>query len=79
MMISSHRDIREVVAQMMQQYPCLRWESGKHHGRLRNTHTQDFVPVPFTPSDFRAAKNLRAQLRRLGEYGEGLIAAKRAH
>lgn len=79
MMISINPDVRAVVSQTLRQYPWLKWERGGRHGRLRNERTLDFIPVPATPSDFRAAKNLRAQARRLAERGEGLIAAKRAH
>lgn len=79
MMISTDPDVRAVVSQGLRQYPWLTWERGGRHGRLRNRQTLDFIPVPFSPSDHRATRNLRAQLRRLGEHGTGLIAAKRAH
>ena len=79
MLISTNPDVRAVVSQTLRQYPWLKWEQGGRHGRLRNQRTQDFIPVATTPSDVRAVKNLRAQLRRLGERGEGLIAAKRRH
>lgn len=78
MMISTDPDVRTVVSQTLRQYPWLKLERGGRHRRLRNERTLDFIPVPFTPSDFRATKNLRAQIRRLAEHGEGLIAAKRA-
>jgi hypothetical protein len=79
MMISTNPDVRAVVSQTLRQYPWLKWERGGRHGRLRSERTLDFIPVPVSPSDYRATRNLRAQLRRLGERGEGLIAAKRAH
>lgn len=79
MMISTNPDVRAIVSQTLQTYPWLRWEPGRHHGRLRSERSQDFVPIPSSPSDFRAIRNLRAQLRRLAEHGHGLIAAKRGH
>jgi hypothetical protein len=78
MLISSDPDVRSVVSQTLRKYPWLKWERGGCHGRLRSERSLDFVPIPFSPSDFRATRNLRAQLRRLGERGEGLIAAKRS-
>lgn len=78
-MISNNPDIRAIVSHSLRQYPWLKWERGGRHGRLRCERTLDFIPVPFSPSDCRAPQNLRAQLRRLGEHGEGLIASKRTH
>lgn len=75
--ISTNPDIRALVSQALKQYPWLMWERGGRHGRLRSDRTRDFIPVPGSPSDVRAVKNLRAQLRRLAERGEGLIAGKR--
>ena len=76
MLISTNRDVRAVVNRALEDYPYLVLERGKRHGKLRNRLTQDFVPVPFSPSDHRATRNLRAQLRRLGEHGQGFIAAR---
>lgn len=74
--VSTNPDVRAVVNRALKDYPCLSFERGKRHGKLRNQHTGDFVPVPFSPSDHRAPRNLRSQVRRLAEHGNGLIAAK---
>ena len=78
MFISSSPDIRAVVAHALKQYPWLRVEPGSRHGRVVNPRTRDFIPIPLTPSDVRAVKGLRGQLRRLAELGTGLIARKMA-
>jgi hypothetical protein len=79
MNVSNNSDIRAIVSQTIKQYPWVKLEQGSRHRRLRCERTQDFILIPSTPSDFRASKNLRSQVRRLIEHGEGLIAAKQRH
>jgi hypothetical protein len=76
MLVSTNPDVRAVVNRALKDYPYLSFERGKRHGKLRNRHTRDFVPVPFSPSDHRAPRNLRSQVHRLAKHGNGLIAAK---
>lgn len=78
MMVSTHPDVRKLVSVAMTEYPWLKTEPGRDHWQLRSEKSQDFVPIPFSPSDRRrVVKNLRAQIRRLAKTGRGLIAAKR--
>jgi hypothetical protein len=79
MKFSSNPDVCAIVSQSLKQYPWLNWECGGRHGKIRCERTRDFVPIPFSPSDFRATKNLRIQVKRLGEHGEGFIAARQRH
>lgn len=76
-LVSTNPDIRAVVAASLEQYPWLRLTTGQRHWRLVNVQTGDFIPIPFSPSDTRAVKNLRAQVRRLAQ-GHGLIAGRRS-
>jgi hypothetical protein len=75
--ISANPDIRKLVRDLLRQTPSLYLEPGARHVKVRNRHTHDFVPVPFSPSDQRAVVNLRAQLRRLAATGWGLMHARR--
>lgn len=77
MIVSTHPDVRKLVSQAMLDYPWLTLVRGKKHWRVHSDRSQDFIPIPFTPSDSRRVlKNLWTQIRRLAELGLGLIAAK---
>ncbi|MEA3642108.1 MAG: hypothetical protein VBE63_19525 [Lamprobacter sp.] len=78
MMVSNNTDVRTLVRGAMKQYPWLTTEPGSKHWRLRSERTQDFIPIPFSPSEHRVIKHLRAQIRRLAKTGDGFIAAKRS-
>lgn len=77
MMVSSNADVRTLVRSAKKQYPWLTTEAGSKHWRLRSERTRDFIPIPFSPSEHRVVKHLRAQIRRLAQTGDGFIAAKR--
>ncbi|EIC24023.1 hypothetical protein Thi970DRAFT_00164 [Thiorhodovibrio frisius] len=74
--ISTQPDIRKLVSQFLAQTPSLYLDDGSRHVKVRSSVTQDFVLVPFSPSDHRAVKSLRAQLRRLAATGHGLMFAR---
>lgn len=74
--ISTSADIRKLVNSFLKQFDWLYIEPGKRHYKVRSRQTQDFIPVPFSPSDYRAVKALRAQLQRLADTGHGLIYAR---
>jgi len=76
MVVSTDPDVRALVSQAMKQYQWLRTERGRRHYRLRSERSQDFVLIPFSPSDHRVVKHLRAQIRRLAKNGQGFIASK---
>ncbi len=78
MMVSNNTDVRTLVRGAMKAYPWLTTEPGSKHWRLRSQRTQDFIPIPFSPSEHRVIKHLRAQIRRLATTGDGFIAAKRS-
>jgi hypothetical protein len=78
MMVSTNPDVRALVRRALKRYPYLRLECGSTYRRLRSERSRDFIQIPFTPSDVRAVKNLRSQIRRLAEQGCGLIAAKQS-
>jgi hypothetical protein len=73
-----HREIRDMIAPYLRT-GVLILEDGAHHAKVRNPRTQDFLPLAGTPSDHRAARNFQAALRRLVDYGEGLIFCKTGH
>jgi hypothetical protein len=77
MIVSTNPNIRTLVSQAMTEYPWLRPEKGRRHWRLRSQRSQDFVLIPFSPSDRRVVKHLHAQIRRLAEHGRGFIDGKR--
>jgi hypothetical protein len=54
-------------------------EDGSRHAKIRNTRSQDFLALAGTPSDHRAVRNFRSDLRRLIENGEGFIFRKTGH
>ncbi len=69
-------DFRRVIQHALAAYPALAIADGSRHARI--VHREgDFVPVPGSPGDHRALAGFRAQLRRLGERGTGLVAARR--
>ena len=78
MIVSANPDIRKLVSQAMIDYPWLRLVRGKNYWRVYSERSQDFIPIPFTPSENRRVlKNLWAQIRRLAKLGIGVIASKR--
>lgn len=78
MIVSTNPDVRALVRRALKEYPWLSLESGSKHWRLRSQKTRDFTLIPLSPSDIRALKSLRAQIRRLAEQGLGFIAAKQS-
>lgn len=52
---------------------------GTRHAKIRNTQSQDFLALAGTPSDHRAVRNFRLDLRRLIKNGEGFIFRKTGH
>lgn len=79
MRVSSNSDVCKIVQSSLSYYSWLTLERGSKHWRMRNLRSQDFLPIPFSPSDTRVSKHLRAQIRRLAEDGLGLIAAKKCY
>ncbi|RKT37868.1 hypothetical protein [Thiocapsa rosea] len=77
MMVSTNPDVRALVRWALKQYPWLCLEPGSKHWRLRSERSQDFTPIPVSPSEFKVVKQLRAQIRRLAQQGRGLIDSKR--
>lgn len=76
------RHIDHGIRVMITPYPRTRvliLENGARHAKVRNPHTQDFLPITGTPSDHRFVRNFQAALRRLIECGEGLIFHKTGH
>jgi hypothetical protein len=74
---STNRDLCVVVQDFVDRYPGnLYIEKGSRHWRVRCARSGDFIPISQSPSDVRAVKHLRCQLRRLAVTGRGLIAAK---
>lgn len=51
-------------------------EDGKKHARVRNTISNDWLPIPGSSSDRRALKNFQVDLHRLISNGHGFIYAK---
>lgn len=72
----TQKDIRIIVKRGLKNYPFLTLQQGKKHLKMAHTKTNDFLVLPTSPSDHRAAKNLQRDITRLGEYGTGLIAAR---
>ena len=65
------------VRAVLREFPSLELTEGKRHPKARNVETQDWIPIPVSPSCRRCEQNLRAQLRRLAITGRGFIAAKK--
>lgn len=77
MIVSTNPDIRKLVSQALSDYPWLKLVRGKKHWRVLSNRSQDFITIPFTPSDTRRVlKNLWSQIHRLAKRGIGLIASK---
>ena len=73
-----HHEIQKLIAP----YLCtgvLVLEDGTRHAKIRNAHSQDFLALAGTPSDHRAVRNFRSDLRRLIKNGEGFIFRKTGH
>lgn len=74
--ISTNADIRKLVKAFLKKFNWLYIEPGKRHYRVCSRQTQDFIPIPSSPSDYRAVTALRVQLKRLADTGHGLIYAR---
>ncbi|WP_299314744.1 hypothetical protein [uncultured Halomonas sp.] len=61
MIYSKSKEIQKVVKDHIRQ--GWRYEPGKKHGKLVAPNGRKAL-IPFTPSDWRAARNFRSQLRR---------------
>lgn len=59
--------------------PFLVTEQGGKHARVRNTQSNDWLPVSGSSSDWRAVRNFEAGLRRLVSTGQGFIYSKTGH
>lgn len=72
----SHRSyLRKTLASA----PFLMLEDGAKHARVRNSRTNDWIPIAGSSSDRRAAKNFEAALRKLTMLGQGFVFAKTGH
>lgn len=74
------RHIDQATLHAIREFMALPWmaiESGKKHARLVNRRTGDFVPLPGSSSDHRAARNAKAAASRLSKTGCGFIFAKK--
>ena len=72
----TRKDVRITVANGLKIYPSLELKRGRKHVKMVHTKTKDFLVLPTSPSDHRATKNLQRDIKRLGEHGTGLIAAR---
>lgn len=61
MIYSKSKEIQKVVEDHIRQ--GWRYEPGKKHGKLVAPNGRK-APIPFTPSDWRAARNFLSQLRK---------------
>ena len=72
--------VRELLRPYREQIAAgeLRLESGSHHVRLRNTKSNDWIPLPGTPGGtHRWITNLRAEINRLATTGRGHVTRTR--
>lgn len=72
-------ETRKLLQKTIASTGVIRVEDGAKHAKARNLVTGDWIPVAGSPSDHRALKNFEAALRRLAEYGQGLVYAKTGH
>lgn len=72
-------DTRKILQKTIANSGVIRLENGAKHAKVRNLITGDWIPVAGSPSDHRAMKNFETALRRLAEYGQGLVYAKTGH
>lgn len=64
MRYSKNKEIQKLVSRRV--YQGWSYEPGKKHGKLVAPNGRK-TPIPFTPSDWRATRNFRSQLRRMTE------------
>lgn len=74
----TNRSVDRRMMEIIKKFACpwLRIEGGSKHRRIRNTRSGDFLLVAGSASDVRAMRNFEATLRRLIEFGHGLIFSK---